>query len=68
VKNVIQAKERIENNIERAKNSVSNALVAVQKGDINGAMEASRELQEGVSAMNGGLTEVAIISVTRIPS
>jgi phage protein U len=68
VKNVIQAKERIENNIERAKNSVSNALVAVQKGDINGAMEANRELQEGVSAMNGGLTEVAIISVTRIPS
>jgi phage protein U len=56
---------RIKNDINRTKQAAQNAVEALEDGDINGAIEANRQMQEGVFAMNGGLSEVATITGTR---
>lgn len=62
---IITAKDRIENDINRTQQAVQNATEALAEGDIDGAIVANRELQNGVSAMNGGLAEVAVITAIR---
>jgi len=64
-KMVILAKDRVVNDINRTQQAVQNATDALAQGDINGAIQANRELQNGVSAMNGGLSEVAVYTATR---
>ena len=64
-KMIITAKDRIANDISRTQQAVQNAADALAQGDIDGAIQANRELQNGVAAMNGGLSEVAVVTATR---
>ncbi len=64
---VITAKDRITNDINRTQQAVQNTTDALADGDIDGAIEANKQMQNGISAMNGGLSEVAVITAIRKP-
>lgn len=62
---IITAKDRITNDIQRTQQAIENTSEALATGNIDGAIEANKQMQNGVAAMNGGLSEVAVLTAIR---